>query len=109
MFFTCLVLNAIMDNKPFLNRVRVKIKTLHKKGHSKSKIRAKCDVSKTAVHRAIINPIHRMNYSDLNRSERPKKNTVRDNRLIKCMAVQPQICSIKKSTICRVNKRRQSK
>ena len=93
----CLVLSAIMDNKLFLSQVqRAKIETSHKKGYSESKINEKCDVSKTAVYRPIMNRRRRRNYSDSKRSGRPKKTTVRDDRLIKRMTVRPRTRFIKK-------------
>ena len=86
-----------MGKKSSLSQVqRAEIVTLHKEGYLERKISSKCDVSKTAVHRAIINWRLRINYSDLKRSGRPKKTTVRDDRLMKRMVVQSPICSIKK-------------
>ena len=93
----CLVLSAITGKKPSLSQVQhAEIVTLHKEGYSEHKISAKCDVRKTAVHRAIINWRLRKNYSDLKRSGGPKKTTVRDDRLMKKMVVQSATCSIKK-------------
>ena len=93
----CLVLSARMGKKPSLSQVqRAEIVTLHKEGYSEHKISAKCDFSKTAVYRAIINW---RNYSDLKRSGRPKKTTVRDDRLMKRIVVQSPTCSIKKYSL----------
>ena len=67
--FMCLVSNTIMVKKSSRSQVqRVEIATLHKEGCSERKINAKCDISKAAVHRAIINWRLRRNYSDLKRS-----------------------------------------
>ena len=83
------------EQKPFLNQVqRAEIITLYKKGYSERKISAKCYVSKTAIHTAIVNWRLRRNYSDLKRSRRPKKTTVKDNLLIKRMVVRSPTSSI---------------
>ena len=85
----CLVLSAIMGKKPSLSHVQRAL-TLHKEGYSERKISAKCNVSKTAVHKAIINWRLGRNYSDLKTSGKLKKT-----RLIKRMIAQSPIYSKK--------------
>ena len=85
-----------MGKKPSLSQVqRAEIAKLYKKGYSERKISAKYDVSKTAISEVVINWRLRKNYSDLKRSGRPKKTTVRDDNLIKRMVVRSPTSSIK--------------
>ena len=70
--------------------------TVYEKGYSERKISAKYNISKIAVHNAIINWRLSRSYSDLKRSGRPTKTTVRDNHLMKRIVVRSLTSSIKK-------------
>ena len=62
---------------------RGQIITLHMKGLSERKISAKLKVSKTAVHQSIKKFEQHGSYKDLPRSGRPRKNTVREDHVMK--------------------------
>ena len=83
--------------KTSLNQVqRIQIVTLFRDGYSERKISTKCNVSKTAVHTAIVNWRLKRSYSNSKRSGNPKKTTVRDDHLLRRMVVQPPTSFIKK-------------
>ena len=69
---------------------------LYREGYSKRKLSAKCNVSKIAAHTAIVNWGLRGSCTDLKRSGRPKKTTVRDDHLMKRRVVRSPTSSIKK-------------
>ena len=93
----CSVSSVKMCKKTSLNQVqRDGIVTLYKESYSERKIGAKCDVCKRAIHTAIVNWRLRRNYSDSKRSGKPKKTTVRDDRLMKRMVVRSPTSSVKK-------------
>ena len=66
---------------------RAQIAKSYIEGYTARKIGAKCDVSKTAVHAAMINWRLRRSCSELKSSGRSKEITVGDDHLMKRMVV----------------------
>lgn len=75
---------------------RAQIVILYKEGQSERKISENLGVSKTAVHQAIVKFKNSGLYSDQKRSGRPRKTTLRDNHLIRRIAVRSPTSSCKK-------------
>ena len=78
-----------VGQKSFFRQVEsAKIVASCKDGLSERNIRAKYNVGKTAVCIAIVNWRLRRSYSDLKRSGKPKKASVRDHHLMKRLVVR---------------------
>ena len=69
--------------KSIKSTVRAQIVTYHENGRSERYIANTFNVSKTAVHQAIVKYREVKSFSDRPRSGAPKKTTLRDNRLIR--------------------------
>lgn len=86
-----------MGKKASLSEIqRAQIVILCNEGQSERKISEKLNVSKTAVHQAIVKFKNTGLYSDQKRSGRPRKTTVRDDHLIRRIAVRSPTSSCKK-------------
>jgi len=85
-----------MGRKKSLSEVqRGQIVALHNEGLSERKIASKLKVSKTAVHQSIKKFNQYGSYKDLHRRGRPRKTTIRDDRLMKRIVTRSPLSSNK--------------
>jgi transposase len=96
-YIRLLLADLIMGKKASLNETqRAQIVILCKEGQSERQISEKLSVSKTAVHQAIMKFKKSGLYCDQKRSGRPRKTTMRDDHLIRRIAVRSPMSSCKK-------------
>ena len=92
-FTSCLLLSE-MGKKPSLSEIQhAQIVILYKEGQSERKISEKLGVSKRAVYQAVVKFKNSGQYSDQKRSGRPRKTTLRDDHLIRRIAVRSPMSS----------------
>ena len=84
------------EKKSFFSQVqRAQIFTLHKEGYSERKICVKLHFNKIAVHSAIENVQNYDTFSDMGKSERLRKTSIRDNYMMKHIATRSPSSSCK--------------
>lgn len=93
----CCCIILAMGKKPSLTvEKRAKIVALHECGFSEREISLKVNVSKTGVHQSISKFKISGNYTDLKRSGRPRKTSVRDDHVMRRMVTRSPTTSCNK-------------